>query len=316
MRVGRIEVEPVVDGLILSRLPATRPWPAPGSPRWEEQHGMLREDGLVESTLGAFLVRTGDRVALVDAGGGPPLPGGYRAPRIDPADARDPLAAVLRGQGLTDEQIGRVAEGLAGTHVEQGALLGALADLGVQAEEVTDLVFTHLHFDHIGWASAGGSAVFPNATVRCAAADLDYFLAGPDEEQFVSFVFGALPAAQRLAPVLEHVETWESDGTLMPGVDVRLAPGHTPGSSVFVLSDGPARAMLLGDLVHCPLELTDRDFDLLVDHDPALARRVREAFARELEGGAVPAAAAHFPGLRFGRLLGSEADRRWSFDLG
>ena len=40
------------------------------------------------------------------------------------------------------------------------------------------------------------------------------------------------------------------------GVDVRLAPGHTPGSSIVALSDGAARAMLLGVMVHCPLELS------------------------------------------------------------
>jgi hypothetical protein len=40
---------------------------------------------------------------------------------------------------------------------------------------------------------------------------------------------------------------------------------------------------------------------------------VREAYARELEGTNVVAAAAHFPGLRFGRLVATESARRWSF---
>jgi hypothetical protein len=71
--------------------------------------------------------------------------------------------------------------------------------------------------------------------------------------------------------------------------------------------------MLLGDIVHCPLELMDDDFNLLVDHDQELANRVREAYARELEDSDVPAAAAHFPGLSFGRLLRSEGARRWTF---
>jgi len=113
--------------------------------------------------------------------------------------------------------------------------------------------------------------------------------------------------------VADRVETWTADGTLMPGIDVRLAPGHTPGSSVVVVSDGTARALLLGDIIHCPLELMDDDFNLLVDHDQELANRVREAYARELEGSDVPVAAAHFPGLRFGRLLPGETTRRWTF---
>ena len=149
---------------------------------------------------------------------------------------------------------------------------------------------------------------------RCAAADLDYFLAGPDEEEFTSALFYAPTARERLAPVLDRIETWDADRALLPGIDVRLAPGHTPGSSVVVLSDGTARALLLGDMVHCPLELMEDDFNLLVDHDQELANRVREAYARELEGSATVAAAAHFPGLRFGRLLPGEATRRWTFE--
>jgi hypothetical protein len=71
--------------------------------------------------------------------------------------------------------------------------------------------------------------------------------------------------------------------------------------------------MLLGDVIHCPLELMDDDFNLLVDHDQALANRVRESYARELEGTDIVASAAHFPGLQFGRLLPSNGTRRWSF---
>ena len=55
------------------------------------------------------------------------------------------------------------------------------------------------------------------------------------------------------------------------------------------------------------------DWEAVMDVDPALARRTREALAKELEGSDVPAAAAHFPGLRFGRLLGGTGRRHWTF---
>ena len=47
------------------------------------------------------------------------------------------------------------------------------------------------------------------------------------------------------------------------------------------------------------------------DVDPALALRTRQALIRELEGSDVPAAAAHFAGMQFGRLLAAEGTRRW-----
>jgi hypothetical protein len=80
-----------------------------------------------------------------------------------------------------------------------------------------------------------------------------------------------------------------------------------------VISSGTERALLLGDVVHCPVELLDDEWAGMGDVDPALAQQTRVALARELEGSQVPAAAAHFPGMQFGRLLAAEGSRRWVF---
>jgi glyoxylase-like metal-dependent hydrolase (beta-lactamase superfamily II) len=316
MKIGDIEILPVVDGRIVGRLPSTKPLPDEGSSAWHQQDGMFHSDGFIESTVGGLLVRAGDRLALVDAGLGQPLPGGYSPPTIAADDDDDPIIGPLRANGVPEERVRRLADDLGRIQVEQGRLPVSLSALGVEPEEVTDLVFTHLHFDHIGWATAEGSAFFPNATIRCASADLEHFLPGTPEDFFTGRVYGAVTVAERLGPVLDRVETWETDGGLFTGVDVRLAPGHTPGSSVIVISDGTQRAMLLGDIIHCPLELMEDDFNLLVDQDQALGNSVREAYARELEGSDVPVAASHFPGLQFGRLLPSEGTRRWVFESG
>jgi glyoxylase-like metal-dependent hydrolase (beta-lactamase superfamily II) len=314
MKVGEVEILPVLDGVLVSRLPSTKPLPDPQSWLWEHQGGMFRPDGMKESSLGGFLVRTGDRLVLVDAGAGPALAGGYTPPVVDVDDPSDTIAGFFRDRGVPEDRMRQLAGNLGRIELTQGELPASLAGLGVRPEEVTDLVFTHLHFDHIGWASVDNAPYFPNATIRCAAADLDYFLGGPQEDWFSAKVFQAPLVPDRLQPILDRIETWETDSTLFAGIDVRLTPGHTPGSSVVVVSSGPDRAMLLGDIVHCPLELQDDDFNFLGDHDQVLANRVREAYARELEGSGIAAAAAHFPGLRFGRLLPGQGLRSWTFD--
>ena len=313
MKIGNIEILSVIDGKIVGRLPSNKPLPDPGSSAWSDQRGMFHHDGRIESTMGGFLVRAGDRVALVDAGGGQAFAHGY-APTLVQVDETDPIAGPLLRMGALEASVRQFAADLGQIEVVQGRLPTSLQAVGIRPEAVTDLIFTHLHFDHIGWASAGGTAFFPNATVRCAAADLDHFLPGTPEDVYLSQVYRALTVAERLGPVLDRVETWESDGTILPGVDVRLAPGHTPGSSVMVISDRTERALILGDMVHCPLELMDDDFNLLVDYDQAMANAVREAYARELEGTNTPVVASHFPGLQFGRLLPSQGVRRWTFD--
>jgi glyoxylase-like metal-dependent hydrolase (beta-lactamase superfamily II) len=123
-----------------------------------------------------------------------------------------------------------------------------------------------------------------------------------------------MPAPERMAPVLDRLEPWDGDATIAPGVDVRFAPGHTPGSSVVVLSSGSARAMVLGDTVHCPLELMDSEFSLMGDMDQPLADRTRDMIRREIEATGTPVTAPHFDGLRFGRLLPGEGRRGWVFE--
>ena len=81
-----------------------------------------------------------------------------------------------------------------------------------------------------------------------------------------------------------------------------------------VVSSGADRALLLGDAVHCPVELLDDEWATIGDVDPDLATRTRIALAKELEGSDIPVAAAHFPGLQFGRLLSGEGRRRWVVD--
>jgi glyoxylase-like metal-dependent hydrolase (beta-lactamase superfamily II) len=230
---------------------------------WAPHRQFLTDDGQLELAVGGFLLRTGQHTVLVDAGLGP-----REAPF---------------GLGFA----------------RAGALVKNLTALGVAPEDVTDVVFTHLHFDHVGWATQKGQVVFPNATYRCDRRDWEHFV-GPDEG-----------ATRKLSPLEDRMAFWDASGPLLPGFDVLTAPGHTPGSTIMVVSSGTARAMLLGDVVHCPVELLDDEWAGMGDVDPSLAMRTRVALARELEGTDVPVAAAHFPGLQFGRLLLGEGKRQW-----
>jgi hypothetical protein len=70
--------------------------------------------------------------------------------------------------------------------------------------------------------------------------------------------------------------------------------------------------MMLGDVVHCPVQLLDDEWSALFDFDPVMARQTRTRLARELEGDASAVmSGAHFPGMRFGRLLSGQGRRRW-----
>jgi glyoxylase-like metal-dependent hydrolase (beta-lactamase superfamily II) len=189
-----------------------------------------------------------------------------------------------------------------GAVIPGGFLVDNLRVGGLQPEAFTDVVCTHLHPDHIGWTSREGQPVFPNATYRCHRDDWRYFVEQGHDDI----------ARRLLEPIESRFETWDGTLTLVAGMDLVPAPGHTPGSTIVVLSSSSGeRAMLLGDVVHCPVELVDEEWESFGDVDPQLAMTTRARLARELEGSETLVGAAHFPELRFGRLLFGESRRRW-----
>jgi len=162
-----------------------------------------------------------------------------------------------------------------------------------------------------GSGSDGLNPAFANATYRCDPRDWAYWITDPPKTATGELRPTTVLQKELLEAVADRVEPWTVDGPLLPGVNVMHAPGHTPGSAIMVVSDGDARALLLGDVVHCPVELLESEWGGLGDVDPALAKQTRNALARELEGKETPISAAHFPGMQFGRLLSAEGRRRW-----
>lgn len=224
-------------------------------------------------TVGAFLIRLDDRVVLIDAGLGP-----------------KPIYPMTGG-----------------------ALRSALIARGVKPTDVTDIIFTHLHFDHIGWISHNGHPVFPNATLHCDKRDWDFFVASnreiPEWESMATTPeTDAAPV--KFAPVQAQVQFWEGDAEIMPGIRTIDAPGHTCGTVVFELSSDGERGLILGDLIHTEPELIHAwPFLVADDMDQALAstRKIRDLLARE----GVPCVGSHFAGMRWGKVVANGESYRW-----
>jgi glyoxylase-like metal-dependent hydrolase (beta-lactamase superfamily II) len=264
MRVGALEILPVYDGDGREAAREVLRRPGASGDAWACHDHLLDHEGNLELTLGGFLLRTGDRTVLIDAGVGTINNDKYRG----------------------------------------GQFLESLRELGVTPEDVTDVVFTHLHFDHVGWATKKGQVVFPNATHRVHAADWAHFVESPDADP---------GAVRKLSPIADRLAPFEADTTLAPGLDTRHVPGHTPGSTVFVVSSEGERALLLGDVAHSVVELTDPNWEAVFDVDPVAASAVRAGLVDELTDSPDAIAAAHFPGLRFGRLVTVSGERQWNF---
>ena len=216
---------------------------------------------------------------------------------------------VLRGGPLRDRVV-LVDAGLgqmSAENVQGGALMDELRRVGVRPDDIDTVVCSHLHIDHCGWLVDGeAQPMFENATVWVGRGDWERFV-----ERGEDLMLDHTRTGLRKMAGNGRVEIVEGDIGVAPGVDAIHAPGHTPGHLVVIVSDGDQRAVLLGDAISCPVQLDEADWAAVSDVDPDLARRTRERLWRELEDAGSPAVGAHFPELRFGRVLAGTG-RRWS----
>lgn len=267
MQIGRFQIDPLVDGRILTDTAYLYPTVAPE--RWATYGDLLTADGRILTQAGGYLLRRGEDTILVDNGVGP-----------DPAP---PFTG--------------------------GALLTALADYGVAPEQVTLMLFTHLHFDHIGWTTLDGAVVFANARHVANRDDWDYFFSGRYPGVRIERPHDF--PMRRLAPLIDRVELWDDDTEIVSGVGVRRAAGHTPGHAIIEISSEDERGLLIGDLAHHQTELLEDDWTGVADIEPGAARRSTMQIAREIASDGLPFAAAHFPGLAWGRIEQVGERRRW-----
>lgn len=157
----------------------------------------------------------------------------------------------------------------------------------------------------MGWLEHDGKVSFKNATVRIGAADWEFF---------VTKAGGGNRRAERLRVVESHVELITNDATeVAPGITSRSTPGHTPGHTSAIISSGDERLIVLGDLLHCPAQLTETEWQFLYDTDRSLASKTRAAILHEAEQPHTSLLPCHFPGMKSTRLLAGNAPRRWVF---
>lgn len=155
MRIGDIDLIPLDDGLVKM----TQAFYV--GLDFEAHPELVAEDGKVHIPIGCFVVRSGDRTVLVDAGLGP----------IDVGWARG------------------------------GDLPGQLAAAGIDPSEIDTVLCTHLHLDHIGWLFHDGAPFFTNATVRYGEGDWEQLVSGAPEGDPGRTLMEAMAGTGRLEPM-------------------------------------------------------------------------------------------------------------------
>jgi glyoxylase-like metal-dependent hydrolase (beta-lactamase superfamily II) len=225
--------------------------------------------------LNAFVVRTGGRTILVDAGIGAEFPD---FPRV-------------------------------------GHFAQRLEAAGIDLASVTDVVLTHMHMDHVGGLLVDGvkERLRSDLRIHVAAAEVKFWEA-PDFSH-VSMPPGFPDALRATAKRFtkeyrSHLRTFEDEYEVAPGVVVHRTGGHTPGHSVVRVASGGDRLMFAGDAVFA-VGFEHPEWFNGFEHDPEEAARVRVRLLRELADTGGLLVATHLPFPSVGHVAVDGDAFRW-----
>lgn len=257
--IGRLEIYGIADARPAPVDPE-RSYPEVPRTAWEPYRRWLTEDGQFQPDLGCFVVRTPDGVVLIDAGIGPgPVP--YLG------DAR-------------------------------GTLGDSLTRLGLDFGSVSAVIFTHLHFDHVGWASSPGpdgkpAPTFPKARYFVGRTEWEFWERGP--KNVMAHHRNAF--AEIVMPVVEAgLLTVIPDGAVpIEGFVYRRLPGNTPGHQGVLATSHGESCLFAADICHSPAQVPEPGWSHRSDVDPAAGRATREAIFEEFADTETLLAFGHFP---------------------
>ena len=180
-------------------------------------------------------------------------------------------------------------------------LLAALDAAGYEPGDVTDVVLTHMHPDHIGGLMSGGAPTFEAASHHAGRVEFDFW-AGQGNEAFEASV---RPLADRLSFI-------EGEGEVLPGVAAMETFGHTPGHLSFRIDSGGERVLILGDVAnHYVWSLGRPDWEVLYDNDTAAAAATRRRVLGMLAAERMAAQGYHLPFPSLGFVRAEAAGFAW-----
>jgi glyoxylase-like metal-dependent hydrolase (beta-lactamase superfamily II) len=248
-----------------------------GDPKQIE--GLLRKDFTdgkhLKGTVAAFLVNTGKKLVLVDAGTG----GHWGGPSLGK------VARNMRLAGYRPDQVDLVL--------------------------VTHLHADHVG----GIVSAQGKRVYTNAEVRMAKAESDFWLsedmakqAPKDAQEF--FKISRDSAAPYIAA--KKWRPFEGTDALVEGIRPYPILGHTPGHTGYEVTSKGETLLIWGDVVHAmPVQLPHPEISIVYDADSPSAVKSRQLLFESLASKGILAGGAHMPFPSLGRLRKETTGYTW-----
>ena len=177
-----------------------------------------------------------------------------------------------------------------------GVLLESLASVGIQAADVTHVIMSHWHPDHIDGLSQNDVLTFPQALVLFPQADYDFMQSLPD------LTAGSMA---KLQPAIDADQVqFYGEGELLNGITALHTPGHTPGHMSFAItSNGSKLINMVDSVMNMYTHPEHPDWHVEFDADAALATKTRVKLMTMIAEEKALAFGYHFPFPGLGHMV-------------
>jgi glyoxylase-like metal-dependent hydrolase (beta-lactamase superfamily II) len=186
-----------------------------------------------------------------------------------------------------------------------GRLPDALAAAGIDPMDITHVIFTHGHPDHL-WGALDDfdEPLFANATHMMGQAEFDYWMDDATVDSIgaerATFAVGA---KRRLEVLASDMVLFADAAEVLPGVMALATPGHTPGHMCFSLGQGADGVMILGDAIgNGHIAFARPDWLSNSDQDPAQGAQTRVALFERIMTSGMAVVGFHLPEGGMGRV--------------
>ena len=190
----------------------------------------------------------------------------------------------------------------------QTSFLADLEAAGYPRETVDTVLCTHLHVDHVGWntmlVDGEWRPTFPNARYLVGETEWRYW---DDRDP------GTQVLADSVRPVIDAglMDFVSVDHQICDEVRLEPTPGHTPGHVSVRISSGGEAALITGDCIHHPCQMTRTDWCSSADSDQAQGQETRESLLERMADTDVLVIGTHFATPTAGHVKRREGGGYW-----